>query len=297
MIDPQVPTLTLLCFICLLMKLQSAVDGFHREPVQAGHVVPVTSLRRVGKDLSKSPIVRSMSSSIEVEEKFSLIDRSLPELQSRLRELGFTESKNTTEMVDWYYDTRYSDLFRQDCWLRYRESIKGVNGRWQLKVGRKGHFGSGSSTVYDEIEDEAAVKACRDLLPAPASGRDTSSGPLYSYDGCSVPDFPIPETGLFAIARIYTRRTTWQQERTSSHIKLAVDLDATDFDYCVGEVEAVVDNDSDIEHARKCIKDLIEALTGKTDSVPAVGKLEFFLERNRPLIYEALVSCGVIRKR
>lgn len=275
--------LHLLWFTCYLMRSQSLL------------VVALLQDPENGALRKSSPGVRTMRTTIEVEEKFSLVDRSLPELQSRLKELGFSESKRTTEMVDWYYDTEGCDLTRQDCWLRYREDSKKGSGRWQLKMGRKGHLTSGSSTVYDEIEDEAAVKTCCDLLPSTPG--NAASEPDYPYDGCSVPDFPVQGTGLVAIARIYTRRTKWTQTQPSCQVRLTVDLDATDFDYGVGEVEAVVDNDDDIENARRSIKDLIEALTGGSNNIPASGKLEFYLEKYRPRIFEILVDCGVIRKR
>jgi len=76
-----------------------------------------------------------------------------------------------------------------------------------------------------------------------------------------------------------------------------VDLDTSDFGYTVDEVEAIVEDEDDIEQAQAAARSLIAELIGDAWSMStAQGKLEYYLEKNRPDVYDMLMDCGVMKK-
>jgi thiamine-triphosphatase len=232
--------------------------------------------------------IRMVKSSIEVEQKFSLNDRNTEDVESRLKDLGFAPS-DSIEMTDWYFDVPSYDVLRKDCWLRYR-AMKS-QGQWQLKKGQSDHVGS--STVYEEVEGMDAVKMACDLVSSSLEDK-----PSFSYEGYTVPNFPVSGTSFFPFARIFTLRTTWKNTDKEDQAFLSVDLDTTDFGYAVGEVEVVVEDKTDIDSARLRIRSLIESLRDANedeDPQQVTGKLEYYLQRNRPTLYGICLDSGVIR--
>jgi len=244
--------------------------------------------------------------SLEVEEKFSLIDRDLSELEDVLGENGFELAGEAT-IVDWYLDITENDSFellRQDCWLRCRES-KGQR-TWQLKRGQtasnsKSAQASSGSVVYEEIEGAGAVKVACSLLKMNNDG-----GSVFSIEEGfkdETPSIRFADKCLDSFAKIVTHRSSWKvpplsapKEQSEMNIfrDLCVDLDVTDFDHAVGEVEALVQDPSEVEGARKQIKKLIDKIGGSSSNKKAEGKLEYFLRRNRPEVYQICISCGVL---
>jgi thiamine-triphosphatase len=250
-----------------------------------------TSFSRHVNPTLRRPIsgISMVKSSIEVEQKFSLNDRNTEDVKIRLKGLGFAPS-DSIEMTDWYFDVPSYDVLRKDCWLRYRSQSTN-QGQWQLKKGQSDHVGS--STVYEEVEGMDAVKMACDLVSS--SPKDK---PGFSYEGFTVPDFPVSGTSFFPFARIFTQRTTWKNTDKEDQACLSVDLDTTDFGYAVGEVEVVVEDRTDIDSARLRIRSLIESLRDADedeDPPQATGKLEYYLQRNRPLLYGICLESGVIR--
>lgn len=226
---------------------------------------------------------------LEVEEKFSLMDRNMAELEDRLRELGFRASEQVS-MVDWYFDNGNYDLLRQDCWLRWRETA--VDGQWQLK---RGQVKQSTTTVYQEIEGVQAVELACSLLPQRAEAGQ--GRPTINCDH-PIPLLPFPNLGLTPFARIVTQRSSWKVA-AGKFRDLTVDLDATDFGYTVGEVEAVVeDKDATtsarkLVQARKLVHELIQE-TGGSASGRVAGKLEYYLQRNCPDVFQICIDCGVV---
>ena len=243
----------------------------------------------LGQSCQHSFVGRMKSSIIEIEEKFILGD--IESLKSRLGDLGFRPDK-TVEMTDWYFDLPSQSLLRNDCWLRFREA--NGKGEWQLKIGKHGR--EGSSTVYEEVEGTDAVEMACDLGGASQTTEDAIPTEM-SFEGYDVPDFPISGAEFSAFARIYTQRETWKNPLE----KAVVDLDATDFGYGIGEVEIVVNHESEIEKARERIGQLILTLRGTKEEdeggtpPQAKGKLEYFLEENCPALYELCLQIGVLQ--
>ena len=240
--------------------------------------------------------------SLEVEEKFSLMNRDPAEITDRLHELGFSLA-GEANFADYYYDIvaeNAFELLRQDCWLRFRD-VKGGRGVWQLKRGQPCQSaGSNAATVYEEIEGNDAVKvACSLLSGSPKAstiGSSSGSTPFPCFEDDNAPVLPIAGTGLAPFAMIATRRSSWKVADNHEQDKyrgLTVDLDATDFDYAVGEVEVLVEDTNQVVDARRRIRALIEDIGGLSNT-KAEGKLEYFLQKHRPEVYQICIDSGVL---
>ena len=236
------------------------------------------------------------SSVLEIEEKFSLNNQNLESFKSHLSSLGFKPEK-TVSMTDWYFDLPSYQLVRQDCWLRYR-SLRN-QGQWQLKIGQPDSHGS--STVYEEVEGADALKMVCEMV---ATGSSEQLKPLendakISYDKVwTVPEFP-EDIGMVPFARIFTERESWKCPVQDGELALSIDLDSTDFGYAVGEVETVVEKDSEIPAARQAIRELIDKIktNQESDDAVATGKLEYYLQMNRPALYDLCLKSGVLQQK
>jgi len=249
--------------------------------------------------------LRSLSSSsmpfLEVEEKFSLTNRDPSELADRLQGLGFSLA-GEGEFADFYYDIvaeNAFELLRQDCWLRFRD-VKGGESVWQLKRGQPCQTSAGTNnvaTVYEEIEGIDAVKvACSLLSGSSTIDSNSSSTPFPCSEDVNTPVLPIAGTGLAPFAMIATRRSSWKvadSQKQDKYRGLTVDLDATNFDYAVGEVEVLVADTNQVIDARRRIRALIEDIGGLSNT-KAEGKLEYFLQKHRPEVYQICIDSGVL---
>jgi len=98
-------------------------------------------------------------------------------------------------------------------------------------------------------------------------------------------------------AKILTQRSSWKVDEGGSERKfrnLSVDLDATDYGYAVGEVEAVVKDELEVENARNEIQELIQAICNGDSETKAVGKLEYYLQAKRPEVFQICIDSGVL---
>lgn len=232
---------------------------------------------------------------LEVEQKFSLANRNIAELEDRLVRIGFTKSADV-EMTDWYFDVKSFDLVRKDCWLRYREKA-GCAGQFELKRGQKGHRETGgSTTIYEEIEGSEAVELALSMLSETSRGGEA---PPTEYEGHAVPTFPRSDAPFIPFARIVTKRSSWKAVDPKKQVlsdTFVVDLDTTEDGYAVGEVEAVVESASQVDEARQEIGKFVSELYDADDASdgPPMGKLEVYLQRKRPDLYEVARSMGVV---
>lgn len=221
---------------------------------------------------------------IGVEEKFSLMNRDRTDLEDRLRQLGFSMFKKVN-MVDWYFDNWNYDLLRRDCWLRCRDT--GTSSQWQLKCGQTSHA---RTAVYEEIDGVQAAEFACSLLTRPKL--DQFHGYIIpTHNRPSEPVLPISDSGLTSFAKIDTHRSSWKVA-AGKFRALTVDLDATNFEYAVGEVEAIVEDAEHIDSARELVQELIQEIGGESDK--AAGKLEYYLQMNRPEVYKICIDCNVL---
>jgi thiamine-triphosphatase len=237
---------------------------------------------------------------LEVEQKFGLMEEGAKErVENRLDELGFT-LQNDEHMVDLYFDVEAPRwvLTPQDCWLRYREC--GDRSCWQLKRGRVHERGA---TIYEELEGDDAFGVALSMLAEENPSLATTSPKeddeeKEEYEGHRLPELP-KASSLVPFAKIETHRSSWKPASDGQYSGLIVDLDSTQFGYIVGEVEAVVYNEEEVEKAHQRIKALISDLLPDipTSEPPAVGKLETFMMKYRPEHYEACIIGGSIQRR
>jgi thiamine-triphosphatase len=266
-------------------------------------LIAILSLQFISSRLARVPVVQRLSSSMpvfEVEEKFSLTNRNRDQLETRLRNLGFSTSCSV-HMIDWYYDNADFDLTRRDCWLRCRETVGDPDSRqWQLKR-RAITRDARSAAVYEEIEGHRAIDdVSAILMKHRKSGTEAMKKTLLTIslpsqdaasDNTPIPSMPISELAVFA--KIMTQRSSWKAS-CGPFQQLTVDLDMTDYGYAVGEVEAVVAESDQIEAARTLVRKLVQAMDVSSPSDEASGKMECFLKRYRPDVYRICVESGVI---
>lgn len=277
-------------FVSWLLWIIGTSTGSH----QSGRVF-VSSLSRNNSprhSLRTFANTKPMPSQLEIEEKFQLSDSQ--DLETKLKELGFAPTSET-KFVDWYFDSEPIHLTLQDCWLRYRE-LAGQQGNWELKRGRGQNT---SSTVYEEILGHEAISIATSMIPDPlktASNQQRKD----EFDGFDIPTFD-GNTFLYPFCRIETRRSSWQvypNKVENTFSGLTVDLDATDTGHSVGEVEIVVEEESQVESARGRVQELVAELTkGEARDGLAIGKLEHYLISKRPEHYKACVEIGVIKDK
>lgn len=260
--------------------------------------IPTFSFARTLKNFAKisTEQMSSLPSMFEVEQKFALLD-GIQSMEERLLKLGMTKSSETL-MMDWYFDLPAPDwiLTPQDCWLRCRETPKG--SVWQLKQGtqKQQQQHEGGATVYEEVEGEDAINIALSLLPATCT---KPFNPPFHYESFLVPKLPKP-CHLVPFARIETLRSRWEPtETTSPYSRLVVDLDRTNYNYTVGEVEILVHTEDEVAAARRRIGEFVQLLlpSPSMDDNIGIGKLEYYMSRHCKAHYEACVRGGSIQKR
>jgi hypothetical protein len=255
---------------------------------------------------------------LEVEQKFVVDDNqddnnNNATICSKLEELGFQRKGPTVTFADWYFDDlSLLTLSLQDCWLRYREMDN--QGQWQLKRRRQcssssNNTASQKSTVYEEITGNEAVNMALSIIKS-ADSFDVSRRDLNETEendtllGYIAPTLPTDQRhSLKVFVRLVTTRSSWILPASSDDTmdiyvngNIQVDLDSTNTNYAVGEVETVVETEDHVPWAQAAVQRIIEKLQGKNhrgDS-PPIGKLEHFLLHFRPKHYEALIQGGIL---
>lgn len=196
---------------------------------------------------------------IEVEKKFILNDQDKERLTKNAQFL------NERVFTDTYYDTENFSLTSNDKWLRSRE------GRFELKL----PLYDGADRMadqYDELEDEQKIREALDL---------PSNGNLAD-------DFVKP--GYLAFCTCKTTRRKYKKE------PFIIDLDNVDFQdftYNIGEIELMVNDESEIEGAIEKI--MAFAKEQNLTIAPVRGKVIEYLKRVKPNHYQALVQAGVVK--
>ena len=255
-------------------------------------------------------VAKSNMAALEVEEKFSLAGRDLSELALALEKQGFELASETT-IVDWYLDVTENSsyaLLRRDCWLRCRQS-RGQR-TWQLKRGQSALGSSllasrGRATVYEEIEGIEGLKTAFSLLATmnqTAGVSDVNSdedfeNSLQESIKNGGPAIRFSDWNLNPFAKVVSRRSSWKvtdaHKQTSPFCDLCVDVDVTDSGHAIGEVEAVVAGADEVFDAKMLITKLVD-LIGGSPNVKAEGKLEYFLRKNRPDVYQICIDIGLL---
>lgn len=207
---------------------------------------------------------------IEVERKFMIQDLSL--LKSRIAENGGV-ALGEVKFTDKYYDTSECTLTKNDQWLRLRDE------EWELKVPTMEETRSGGErTVFREVSGASnVVEELAKLHPTVFDRGDDLPGEL-DRAGCAV------------FAEFETTRSKFELDGCQ------IDSDVASFGHSVLEIEVLVESEEQVAAAERRIEDvarLIEAapLAGETG-----GKLETYIRRHAPVVFENLVEAGILNK-
>ena len=189
---------------------------------------------------------------IEIEKKFSVNQDGLARLIAGAHLLG--EKKFT----DVYYDTADYALTKKDIWLRSRE------GRFELKFPVAGANEGRDMTAYDEIEDDAGIAAKLGI---------SGGGQLGAL---------LQALGYLPFATITTTRMKYEKE--GFHI----DIDKTDFEYALLEIELMISSEKEIDAGYQRILNFAAANGIPVSEKRTRGKVIEYLWRNNPDHFRAL---------
>lgn len=199
---------------------------------------------------------------IEVEKKIALTNE---ENIARLTQ-GATflrEVKNE----DVYYDNSTFDLTTKDWWLRTRD------GKFELKIPLHKEKGSDRfADQYDELEDNEKIRQALGLHEGNLAG-------------------VLAKAGYAPFSSIKTIRQKYKKG------SFTIDIDLADFGeatYRVGEIELMVNDQSEIPNALRKIAQFVQE--HKLQIVSVRGKVLEFIKRYRPEHYQSLQKAGVAKK-
>ncbi|MBI2514747.1 CYTH domain-containing protein [Candidatus Wolfebacteria bacterium] len=200
---------------------------------------------------------------IEVEKSFLLDEKT----EKRL--MGGAEFISKEIIKDIYYDNDNHDITTKDRWLRKRD------GKWELKIPAVKQEPV-SKRVLDRYEEITSEDRIQEVLKLEANG---------------ALDENLEANGFFPIVAITTTRSKYKKS------DFIIDIDEVDFDpnYRVGEIELIVEDESQIEAASKKILEFVKASGLNLNYLPLRGgKVQEYLRRNNPKLYADLIEAGVV---
>jgi adenylate cyclase class IV len=195
---------------------------------------------------------------IEVELQFECTPNSVA-----IIELNATLIKEKV-LDEIYYDTDDYSLFCNDSALRLR------NGNYEFKI-RRAEQRHGDVEVYEEYAGEAAIRKVLD--------------PDDIYTDLAFIDF-LQQVGYAEKVHMITTRKTYTQD------SFTIDIDFTDFNYIVVEIETMVSSYSETESAKQKIIDYANKIG--MPNARARSKLKEYIVRFIPNIAKILIEKGMI---
>jgi len=194
---------------------------------------------------------------IEVENRFRLTEENEKKLIEGADFLG------EETFTDIYYDTADSYLMKRDMWLRLR------SGKFEMKLPlNEKSVLQRKSNKYKEIESEEEI---RKVLELPLNGNFTEV---------------LEEKGYSPVLEIETTRKKYKKG------EFAIVFDVTNLGFSIGEIEVVVENESEIEAA----SDRLIDFAGKqgVELVSTEGKVLECLKIKQPELYQSIKGTGVV---
>ena len=193
---------------------------------------------------------------IEIEQKFSLTKEQEKNL------IEGSELFSDKHQDDTYYDSADFALTTKDIWLRKR------NGEFQIKLpehelGKKLGF-----SHYTEIETDDGI---RENIGLHNSGNMEND---------------LAEAGYFPIVNFTSQRRSYRIG------PFRIDLDITNFDYEIAEIEIMVEDQESRQAAEEQIREF--AISKGLEIKPIHGKVLEYINRNNPIHYKALEDAGVL---
>lgn len=195
---------------------------------------------------------------IEVEKKFILSSKD----RERITEgAEFLSEKSFT---DTYFDTSDYLLTKADKWLRLRDN------RFELKLPMNQGKGSSQRQLdqYEELDTDEAIYKALDIKPTATLQKDLE---INGYKPFS------------------TFTTTRKKYKKGDFV---IDLDVIDFGYSIGEIELMVESQSEMEEALNKI--LAFAKEQGLSVAPVRGKVFEYIRRNSPEHFKALEEAEVL---
>lgn len=197
---------------------------------------------------------------IEVERKFNVSRKDINRLTKNAHFLG------EKEMIDSYYDDQNYSLTSKDWWLRNRQ------GRFELKIPLHAEKdGVRLADQYRELETESEIYESLGIQRQQDLQND------------------LVMHGYKPFCTLTTTRKKYQKN------EFIIDLDSVssdNFEYMIGEIELMVGNQLQVEHAIQRIMDF--ANRHKLTIAPVRGKVIEYLRLIKPEHYRVLVKHGVV---
>ncbi len=192
---------------------------------------------------------------IEVERKFIISNGVEKKI---LQSCVFLGEKKFTDI---YYDDDKYSLTGKDNWLRSRDN------NFEYKISLKNRNERGNLDQYDEIQDINKIYECLNINNTGDFKLDLNS------------------SGILPFCSITTTRKKYKNDC------LSIDIDSMGFGYSIMEIEMMVENETEINSAKKTIENFIN-LIGVSSERPR-GKVLEYLKRHIPEHFKALVKAGV----
>lgn len=195
---------------------------------------------------------------IEVEKKFILSSEDIERITEGAEFLG------EKSFTDTYFDTSDYLLTKADKWLRLR------GNRFELKLPMNQGKGSSQRQLdqYEELDtDESIYKA-------------------LSIKSTSTLEKDLEINGYKPFSTFTTTRKKYKKG------DFIIDLDVIDFGYSIGEIELMVESQSEMEEALNKI--LAFAKEQGLSVAPVRGKVIEYIKRNNLEHYKALEEAGVL---
>ncbi|ESO04805.1 hypothetical protein HELRODRAFT_79038 [Helobdella robusta] len=206
---------------------------------------------------------------IEIEKKFVVND----EILNKMLSLGAKLIKRES-FTDVYYDTECHCLTTKNFWLRQRDEV------WQLKS-PTGHrtFEEGLfNSSYKETEKEDEIVNLIEPVLNQKYSQNQKCGLAEFLKLCNCQPF----------CKMTTHRQSYKLQD-----KFKIDLDVTDSGYAVGEIEMMINSETDIAEATNKIEDLSKKLELPITQAVS-GKVSSFLKSNDPEHYKKLFNLKII---
>ena len=178
---------------------------------------------------------------IEVERKFRVDENVL----KTLHEMGVVEKGKKT-FTDVYYDSKKNVLTENNFWLRLRDET------WELKSPAGNRFADEKLLTSSYKETKCPSSIIQLLLPI--LQEDTSLQRVDNFDSLQS---CLEHYHVLPFATIVTQRQTFCIEN------LIIDIDRIDTGFCVGEVEVLLEDESQIKNASHKINSFLSKLGRK----------------------------------